>query len=120
MTYRFKVNQEAVWFVAVAAGTVILQALATLDIDKITDWRVWAVGLLAATIRAGAGAALSLLTSPPASPPPAEDTPVVTFTPDQVDQIARRLLELRDERARETLRQMQDAARQPVGTEGRG
>ncbi len=37
MTYRFKVNQEAVWFVVVASGTVILQALATLDVDKIVE-----------------------------------------------------------------------------------
>jgi hypothetical protein len=64
MTYRFKINQEAVWFVLVAAGTVILQALTTLDVDKVTDWRVWLVGLLVASIRAGAGAALSLASKP--------------------------------------------------------
>ncbi len=69
--YHFKLDQEAVWFVLVAGGTVILQALATLDVDKITDWRVWLVGLLAATIRAGAGAALSLLNTPH-SPAPAD------------------------------------------------
>lgn len=73
MSYRFKLDQEAIWFVLVAAGTVILQALATLDVDKVTDWRVWVVGLLAATIRAAAGAALSLLSAPRPLPPTLAD-----------------------------------------------
>jgi hypothetical protein len=82
MTYRFKINQEAVWFVAVAAGTVILQALATLDVDKIADWRVWLVGLLAATIRAGAGAALSLLTAPRQAQPTLADQ-ILALSPEE-------------------------------------
>jgi hypothetical protein len=120
MTYRFKVNQEAVWFVLVAAGTVILQALATLDVDKIVDWRTWAVGLLVASIRAGAGAALSLLTAPPsARANPADTTP----TPSAVlEAIA--AMDGDDLRAVKDVAMARhvalEAARQPVGLEGRG
>lgn len=64
MSYRFKLDQEAIWFVVVAAGTVVLQALAALDVDKVADWRVWGVGLCVAAIRAAAGAALSRLSAP--------------------------------------------------------
>lgn len=65
MTYIFKANQEAIWFVLVAAGTVVVQALAAFDPATIVDWRAWAVGIAAAAIRASAGAALTLHTSVP-------------------------------------------------------
>lgn len=91
ITYYFKANQEAIWFVLVAAGTVVVQALATLDIDKITDWRVWAIGLGAAALRAAAGAALSLLNKPqPSTPEPLSDTDIGRLAVAVLDEQARR------------------------------
>jgi hypothetical protein len=58
MTYKFRPLPELGWGVAIAAGLVILQALVTLDPEKIADWRTWAVALGGAAIRAAAGAAI--------------------------------------------------------------
>ena len=82
MKYSFKLNEEAIWFVLVAAGTVVLQSLATLDLATITDWRTWAIGLGVAALRAGAGATLSLLAQPAPTP-----RPLPPFTPEQVQQL---------------------------------
>ncbi len=61
MTYRFKPFAELYWGVAIAMSLVLLQALLTLDPEKIVDWRVWAVALGGAAVRAGAGAALDYI-----------------------------------------------------------
>ncbi len=90
MQYSFKINEEFLWFVAVAAGTVILQALATMDVDKIVDWRVWAIALAVAAIRAGAGAALSYAARPA---PPASRTLTDEALKQVVDAIEQRMKE---------------------------
>lgn len=55
--YSFHPSAELLWAIGTATGTVLIQALT--DVDKITDYRVWIVGVVAALIRAGIGAALS-------------------------------------------------------------
>lgn len=61
MRYEFKALEELGWFVLVAVATVVLQALVEFDPSRIDDWRAWAVGVGAAAVRAGAGAALAWL-----------------------------------------------------------
>lgn len=61
MTYKFKPLPELYWGVVIAASLVILQALVTLDPDKITDVRTWAIAIGGATVRAAAGAALDYI-----------------------------------------------------------
>jgi hypothetical protein len=61
MSYRFKPLPELYWGVVIAASLVLLQALLTLDPEKVADWRVWAVALGGAAVRAAAGAALDYL-----------------------------------------------------------
>lgn len=61
MKYDFKPLQELTWAVALAVALVVLPALMTLDPMLITDWRVWAIALAGASIRAAAGAALDYL-----------------------------------------------------------
>ena len=62
--YEFKVRPEVAWAVAVAVLTPLLVALSTFDPEQITDWRVWAIGVGAAMVRALGGALLAVLTSP--------------------------------------------------------
>ena len=57
--YDFRAAQEFGWFVAVAIVTVIAQELLTFDGSTVSDWRVWAVALASATVRAAAGAVLA-------------------------------------------------------------
>jgi hypothetical protein len=59
--YTFKVTDELVWTLVVAAITPLLTALSQFDPDKITDWRVWGVGIIAAMIRAGVAALLAAI-----------------------------------------------------------
>lgn len=59
MSYHFKLNQEALWFVGVAVASVLAQELLTFDGNAVTDWRVWAVALASACVRAAAGAVLA-------------------------------------------------------------
>lgn len=61
MTYRFKPLPELYWGVAIAASLVLLQALVTLDPERVTDWRTWAIALGGAAVRASAGAALDYI-----------------------------------------------------------
>ena len=65
--YDYKKLQEAGWFVFVAILTTLGQALVEFSPDKITDWRTWAVGIIAGCVRAGAGAALAFITKPTTS-----------------------------------------------------
>ena len=50
--YTFRVTQELLWYLAVAALTPVLLALAELDVDLITDWRAWSMAIGAASVRA--------------------------------------------------------------------
>ncbi len=61
MNYRFVALQELGWAVLIAVALVVLPALVTLDPAAVTDWRVWAVALGGASVRAAAGAALDWL-----------------------------------------------------------
>lgn len=47
--YDFKPAPELIWAIIVAAGTVLLQSLT--DVDRVSDWRSWAVGVGAALVR---------------------------------------------------------------------
>lgn len=58
-TYRFKIPEELVWFLLAAGLPPILAAFATFDPEQITDWRAWLVSVIAASIRALAGAGLA-------------------------------------------------------------
>jgi hypothetical protein len=72
MTYHFKPLPELGWGVAVAVSLVVLHALVTLDPASVMDWRVWAIAVGGAAVRAGAGAAIDYLTR---SSVPREDAP---------------------------------------------
>lgn len=61
MRYDFKAAEELFWFIVVAVAMVLFQAMYEFDPEKITDWRAWAVGVVAAAIRAVGGAGLSWL-----------------------------------------------------------
>lgn len=67
MKYVFKKKEEAAWAVATAVGIVVLTAGATFDPETVTNWKVWAMGIGAASVRAAAGAVLAMLTSSKAS-----------------------------------------------------
>lgn len=62
MRYSYHRTAELGWFVATAVGTIVLQALIDFDPATITDYRTWFISLGAASVRAGAGAALAWLT----------------------------------------------------------
>lgn len=90
MEYRFKLGPELWWAVLVAVLTAMATQLMFFDAADITDWRVWAVGLVSALVRAGFGAILAGLTrvDKPANPPvpvgPIDDAPedrIVTPAP---------------------------------------
>lgn len=55
--YNYKRAAELGWALLTAVGIVLAQAMVTLEPEKITDWRAWAIGLGGAMVRAG-GAAL--------------------------------------------------------------
>ena len=57
-SYRLTIH-EVFWAVVVAVGLELLQVLATLDLDKITDYRTWLVSLAGSLIRVGAAAAIA-------------------------------------------------------------
>ncbi len=59
MRYDFKAAEELLWFIVVAVVMVLFQAMYEFDPEKITDWRAWALGVVAAAIRAAGGAGLS-------------------------------------------------------------
>lgn len=59
MSYRFKFDQELLWFLAVAVVTVLAQELLVFDGNAVADWRAWAVALASACVRAAAGALLA-------------------------------------------------------------
>ncbi len=61
MTYQFKLRQELIWVVVVAALGALAQALATTDPATVTDWRAWALSLGIAVVRAVVGALLAWL-----------------------------------------------------------
>ena len=52
MSYEVKKAQELIWFDVVAAGTVIVQVLASTDPDTVTDWKAYAIALASGTLRA--------------------------------------------------------------------
>ena len=60
-SYIFKALPEAGWAIFVAVATVVLTELITLDINAIDDPLIWGAALLAASVRAAAGAALAFL-----------------------------------------------------------
>lgn len=62
-SYHFKVTQEVVWFIAIAILTPLITVAADFDPNTITNWRVWAVGVVAACIRAGGAAILTFIAS---------------------------------------------------------
>lgn len=62
MRYEFKRIDELLWAAAVAAAVAVLQALVSFEPERITDWRLWAISLVAGSVRAAAGAALAALT----------------------------------------------------------
>lgn len=51
--------EEIFWAVVVAVGLELLQVLATLDLNKVADWRTWAISLAGSLIRTGAAAAIA-------------------------------------------------------------
>lgn len=61
MSYQYKRLQELAWAVLVAVGVVAAQAMLTVDPDTISDWRTWATGVAAASVRAVGGALLAWL-----------------------------------------------------------
>lgn len=60
-TYDFKKWHELEWAMFVAVATVVLTELITFNQDTLTDPTAWGSALLAASIRAAAGAALAFI-----------------------------------------------------------
>lgn len=58
MKYRFKPLQELYWGLLTGVGIVLFQALLTLEPEKVSDWRAWAVGLGGALVRVIGGAGI--------------------------------------------------------------
>lgn len=80
MTYRFKPLPELYWGVVIAAALVLLQGLVTLDPERITDWRTWAIALGGGMVRAAAGAAIDYLRRS-ASPEPTLADRILALSP---------------------------------------
>lgn len=59
--YEFKPKPEFLWFIGIAALTVVAQALVEFDPETITDWQAWAIALLAAVGRAVGGAFIAYM-----------------------------------------------------------
>lgn len=64
MSYNWKTFEELAWIAVVAGGIAVLQVLAGLDPNGISDWRTWFVALAGGALRAAAGAAIAFLTKP--------------------------------------------------------
>lgn len=64
MRYEFRKLDEAIWAVGIAVAVSVFQALVTFDPETITDYKTWAVGIVAGAVRAAAGAAIAFLTKP--------------------------------------------------------
>jgi hypothetical protein len=60
-TYDFKKWHELGWAVFVAVATVVLTELVTFNESTLADPQAWGAALLAASLRAAAGAALAFL-----------------------------------------------------------
>lgn len=56
--YDFKKLEEFLWLVGVAIATALFQVLAEFNPEKITDWKIWAIGIGAGLVRAAGAAAL--------------------------------------------------------------
>ena len=59
--YLYRKRAEILWAVAIAGLTPLLVALSTLDPETITDYRIWAVGIGAAMVRAVAAAIIAAI-----------------------------------------------------------
>lgn len=62
--YDFKKTQEFVWFVFLAALVPVLTVISTMEIDNISNWTAWFVGLGVAAGRAAAAAILARIGAP--------------------------------------------------------
>jgi hypothetical protein len=63
--YAFKVKPEAVWFVATAIATAVLELVNGAPPE---DYRTWLIAVGAAAVRAGVGALLHVLNGAPTPP----------------------------------------------------
>ena len=80
MNYHYRALQELFWFAGVAVVTVLLQTFLTFEPNEIQDWRLWAVGLGAAAVRAFAGAAIAWLGKNSLTRAEAKEEPASGFT----------------------------------------
>lgn len=61
MVYWFKWKQELFWASTTTLSIVLLTNLLTFDPSQIADWRIWAIGICGASVRAVAGAVLDVV-----------------------------------------------------------
>ena len=61
MQYRFKWLEELGWAALIAVSMTILTELVLFDPNEIQDWKIWAINLGAAAIRAAAGAMIAIV-----------------------------------------------------------
>ena len=61
MSYTFKFSAELGWFLLIAFLTPLFTALAAFDETSLTNWQPWAVGVVAASVRALAAAVIAKL-----------------------------------------------------------
>lgn len=64
MQYRFKGWQELGWAALVAATMVLLEFLLGLHPEQNIDWKLTAITLVGAMVRAAAGAVIAMATRP--------------------------------------------------------
>lgn len=65
--YDYQKVRELVWAVLAAMALPVAVALATVEVDAVTNWRLWMYGVVVAAVRAGGGALLAWLTTRKAS-----------------------------------------------------
>lgn len=61
MTYDFKLVEETAWAAVVAA--VVFAGTAFLESGSVTDWRTWALSVLAGAARAAVAVVIAALTT---------------------------------------------------------
>ena len=68
MSYNFQFWKELLWAALIAAIVTAGQIVVASDLEKVTDWRVWALSLVTACARAVVAIIVTKLTQPPATP----------------------------------------------------
>ena len=67
MHYEMKWIEELIWIAIVSAAVQAIMVLSGFNPEGITDWKGWAIALIAGSIRAAAGAVIAAIAARKAS-----------------------------------------------------